>query len=285
MSDEQDMRNMGGLATHLKVTWAMMLIGTLALTGFPFTAGYFSKDAIIESAFAAHGGAATMAFWLLVIAAFFTSFYSWRLMFMTFHGKARASRDVMNHVHESPQVMLIPLYVLAVGALLAGIVFKEYFVGHDEALFWGTSLYRSPENNIVEEFHNVPAWVVWSPFVAMVLGFAVSWLFYIRRPDLPGKLAEQHQPVYQFLLNKWYIDELYDLIFVRPAKWLGRFFWKKGDGWLIDGFGPDGISARVLDTTNRIVKLQSGFVYHYAFAMMIGLVLLITWYMFAGVHG
>jgi NADH-quinone oxidoreductase subunit L len=127
-----------------------------------------------------------------VIAAFFTSFYSWRLMFMTFHGKARASRDVMNHVHESPQVMLIPLYVLAVGALLAGILFKEYFVGHDEALFWGTSLYRSPENNIVEEFHNVPAWVVWSPFVAMVLGFAVSWLFYIRRPDLPGKLAEQH---------------------------------------------------------------------------------------------
>jgi NADH-quinone oxidoreductase subunit L len=284
MSDEQDMRNMGGLMPHLKVTWAMMLIGTLALTGFPFTAGYFSKDAIIESAFAAHGGAATMAFWLLVIAACFTSFYSWRLMFMTFHGKPRASRDVMNHVHESPQVMLIPLYVLAVGALLAGIVFKEYFVGHDEALFWGTSLYRSPENKIVEEFHHVPAWVVWSPFVAMVIGFALSWLFYIRKPDLPRKLAEQHQPVYQFLLNKWYIDELYDLIFVRPAKWLGRFFWKKGDGWLIDGFGPDGISARVLDTTNRIVKLQSGFVYHYAFAMMIGIVFLITWYMFAGAH-
>jgi NADH-quinone oxidoreductase subunit L len=284
MSDEQDMRNMGGLMPHLKVTWAMMLIGTLALTGFPLTAGYFSKDAIIESAFAAHGGAATFAFWLLVMAACFTSFYSWRLMFMTFHGKARASRDVMNHVHESPQVMLIPLYVLAVGALLAGAVFKAYFIGHDEALFWGTALYRAPENNIVEEMHHVPAWVIWSPFVAMVIGFAVSWLFYIRRPDLPGKLAAANEPVYQFLLNKWYFDELYDLIFVRPAKWLGRFLWKQGDGWLIDGFGPDGISARVIDTTNRIVKLQSGFVYHYAFAMLIGVVFLITWFMFAGAH-
>ncbi len=285
MSDEQDMRNMGGLAPHLKVTWAMMLIGTLALTGFPLTAGYFSKDAIIESAFAAHGGVSQLAFWLLVIAACFTSFYSWRLMFMTFHGKPRASRDVMNHVHESPQVMLVPLYVLAIGALAAGFAFKEYFIGHDEALFWGTALYRTPENNIVEEMHHVPGWVIWSPFVAMVIGFAVSWLFYIRRPDLPQKLADQHQPVYQFLLNKWYFDELYDLIFVRPAKWLGRFFWKQGDGWLIDGFGPDGISARVTDATSRIVKLQSGFVYHYAFAMMIGIVFLITWYMFAGVHG
>ena len=285
MSDEQDMRNMGGLAPHLKVTWVMMLIGTLALTGFPLTAGYFSKDAIIEAAFAAHGGVTTLAFTLLVISACFTSFYSWRLMFMTFHGKPRASRDVMNHVHESPQVMLIPLYVLAVGALLAGYLFKQYFIGDNEALFWGTALYRNPENNIVQELHHVPAWVVWSPFVAMIIGFAVAWLFYIRRPDLPKALADQHQPVYQFLLNKWYIDELYDLIFVRPAMWLGRFFWKQGDGWLIDGFGPDGISARVLDATNRIVKLQSGFVYHYAFAMMIGIVFLITWYMFAGVPG
>jgi NADH-quinone oxidoreductase subunit L len=285
MSDEQDMRNMGGLAPHLKVTWILMLIGTLALTGFPFTAGYFSKDAIIEGAFAAHGGAATLAFWLVVIAACFTSFYSWRLIFMTFHGKPRASRDVMNHVHESPQVMLVPLYLLAAGALFAGILFKNYFIGHDEALFWGTALYRAPENKIIEEMHHVPGWVVWSPFIAMVIGFVVSWLFYIRNPELPKRLAEQHQPVYQFLLNKWYFDELYDLIFVRPAKWLGRFLWKKGDGWAIDGFGPDGVSARVMDTANRIVKLQSGFVYHYAFAMLLGAAFLITWYMFAGVHG
>ncbi len=285
MSDEQDMRNMGGLAPHLKVTWIMMLIGTLALTGFPFTAGYFSKDAIIESAFAAHGGAATYAFVLLVIAACFTSFYSWRLIFMTFHGKHRASRDVMNHVHESPQVMLIPLYLLAAGALLAGLLFKGHFIGHDEALFWGTSLYRSPENNIIDEMHHVPGWVVWSPFVAMVVGFAVSWLFYIRNPELPKRLAAQHEPVYRFLLNKWYFDELYDLIFVRPAMWLGRFLWKKGDGWAIDGFGPDGVSARVMDVAGRIVRLQSGFVYHYAFAMLLGVAFLITWYMFAGVAG
>jgi NADH-quinone oxidoreductase subunit L len=285
MSDEQDMRNMGGLAPHLKVTWIMMLIGTLALTGFPFTAGYFSKDAIIEGAFAAHGPAAVFAFWALVTAACFTSFYSWRLMFMTFHGKPRASRDVMNHVHESPQVMLVPLYLLALGALFAGILFKDFFIGHDEALFWGTALYRSLENNIVEEMHHVPGWVIWSPFIAMVIGFAVAWLFYIRNPQLPVALAERNQPFYQFLLNKWYFDELYDFIFVRPAMWLGRFLWRKGDGWLIDGFGPDGVSARVLDATNRIVKLQSGFVYHYAFAMLIGVAALITWYMFAGAHG
>jgi len=284
MSDEQDMRNMGGLAPHLKLTWIMMLIGTLALTGFPLTAGYFSKDAIIESAFAAHGGAATMAFWLLVISACFTSFYSWRLIFMTFHGKPRASRDVMNHVHESPYVMLVPLFVLALGALFAGLLFKEYFIGHDEALFWGTAIYRLPENNIVTEMHHVPGWVVWSPFVAMVIGFALSWLFYIRNPELPKQLAAQNEPLYKFLLNKWYFDELYDLIFVRPAMWLGRFLWKKGDGWMIDGFGPDGVSARVLGAANRIVKLQSGFVYHYAFAMLLGAAFLITWYMFAGAH-
>lgn len=284
MSDEQDMRNMGGLAPHLKLTWIMMLIGTLALTGFPLTAGYFSKDAIIESAFAAHGGAATMAFWLLVISACFTSFYSWRLIFMTFHGKPRASRDVMNHVHESPYVMLVPLFVLALGALFAGLLFKEYFIGHDEALFWGTALYRLPENNIVTEMHHVPGWVIWSPFVAMVIGFALSWLFYIRNPELPKRLAAQNEPLYKFLLNKWYFDELYDLIFVRPAMWLGRFLWKKGDGWMIDGFGPDGVSARVMGTASRIVKLQSGFVYHYAFAMLLGAAFLITWYMFAGAH-
>ncbi len=284
MSDEQDMRNMGGLAPHLKLTWIMMLIGTLALTGFPLTAGYFSKDAIIESAFAAHGGAATMAFWLLVISACFTSFYSWRLIFMTFHGKPRASRDVMNHVHESPYVMLVPLFALALGALFAGLAFKEYFIGHDEALFWGTAIYRLPENNIVTQMHHVPGWVVWSPFVAMVIGFALSWLFYIRNPELPKRLAAQNEPLYKFLLNKWYFDELYDLIFVRPAMWLGRFLWKKGDGWMIDGFGPDGVSARVMDAAGRIVKLQSGFVYHYAFAMLLGAAFLITWYMFAGAH-
>ncbi|MGI9371334.1 MAG: NADH-quinone oxidoreductase subunit L [Hyphomicrobiales bacterium] len=284
MSDEQDMRNMGGLFPHLKVTWVLMLIGTIALTGFPFTAGYFSKDAIIEAAYASHAATSGFAFWMLLIAAFMTSFYSWRLMFMTFHGKPRASSEVMSHVHESPQIMLVPLYILALGALAAGFLFKGYFIGHDEMKFWGESLFRGPENKIVEELHHVPGWVPWSPFVAMVLGFALSWLFYIKDTTLPVRLATMHQPLYQFLLNKWYFDEIYDFLFVRPAMWLGRFLWKKGDGWFIDGLGPDGISARVLDVTNRIVRLQTGFVYHYAFAMLIGVAALVTYFMFWGVH-
>jgi NADH-quinone oxidoreductase subunit L len=279
MSGEQDLRKMGGLAPHIKVTWAMMLIGTLALTGFPFTAGYFSKDAIIESAYAAHAAPGHLAFWLLVVAAFFTSFYSWRLMFLTFHGKSRAEPEVVSHAHESPQVMLVPLYILAVGALVAGFVFKDYFIGHEYEAFWRGAVVKG---EIIEEMHHVPGWVVWSPTIAMVLGFLLSWLFYIRSPELPVKLAAQHEPLYKFLLNKWYFDELYDLLFVRPAMWLGRFLWKKGDGYVIDGFGPDGVAARVNDVTNQVVRLQTGYVYHYAFAMLIGVAALITWFMFGG---
>ncbi|QPC44812.1 NADH-quinone oxidoreductase subunit L [Kaustia mangrovi] len=280
MSDEQDMRKMGGLFPHLKKTWAMMLVGTLALTGFPLTAGYFSKDAIIEAAFAAHSGVGQYAFWLTVIAAFLTSFYSWRLMFMTFHGRQRASRDVMAHVHESPNVMLVPLYLLAIGALVAGGLFKGLFIGHEEAEFWGAALLRGEGNEIVEAMHHVPGWVPFAPTVMMVAGFALAWLFYIARPEMPKALAEMHRPLYLFLLNKWYFDELYDLVFVRGAKALGRFLWKRGDGWAIDGFGPDGVSARVIDITNRIVRLQTGYLYHYAFAMLVGIAALITWLMF-----
>jgi NADH-quinone oxidoreductase subunit L len=284
MSDEQDMRRMGGLAPHLRKTWALMLIGTLALTGFPGTAGFFSKDAVIESAFASHAVASGYAFVLLVLAAFLTSFYSWRLMFMTFHGKPRASSEVMSHVHESPNVMLVPLYVLAAGALLAGVLFSGYFIGHDEQAFWAESLVRVAENRIVEEMHDVPFWVKASPFVAMVLGFTVSWYCYIRRPDIPGRLAAQHVLIYRFLLNKWYFDEIYDFLLVEPAKKLGRLLWKGGDGWLIDGFGPDGVSARVIDVARNIVRLQTGYVYHYAFAMLIGVAALITFYMFGGAY-
>jgi NADH-quinone oxidoreductase subunit L len=282
MSNEQDIRKMGGLAPHIRLTWLMMLIGTLSLTGFPFTAGFYSKDAIIESSFASHATVAGLAYALLVIAAFFTSFYSWRLMFLTFHGEPRASRETMSHVHESPNVMLIPLYLLGLGAIAAGFVFSPYFIGHDESLFWGTSLYRSPDNKIIEEMHHVPGLVVWSPTIAMALGFALAYLFYIRRTDLPVKLAEQHEPLYRFLLNKWYFDELYDFLFVNPAKWLGRFLWKKGDGWLIDGLGPDGVSSRIIDITRGVVRLQTGYVFHYAFAMLIGVALLVTWFMFGG---
>ncbi len=282
MSDEQDMRKMGGLRPHLKKTYWLMVIGTLALTGFPLTAGYYSKDAVIESAFAIQTGSGEFAFWLLVVAALMTSFYSWRLIFMTFHGKARASREVMSHVHESPPVMIIPLYVLALGALFAGWLFADKFIGLDkEALFWGTGIYRSAENEILELMHNVPKWVVYSPFVAMVIGFAISWLFYIKRPDIPVRLATTNEPLYKFLLNKWYFDEIYDFLLVRPTMWLGKFLWKQGDGRIIDGFGPNGVAARVADVTSWVVRMQSGYVYHYAFAMLLGVAGLVTYFMFA----
>ncbi|RWC42300.1 NADH-quinone oxidoreductase subunit L [Mesorhizobium sp.] len=285
VSDEQDMRRMGGLRTLIPKTYWMMVIGTLALTGVGIpvtvigTAGFFSKDAIIESAFAAHNPVAGLAFVLLVVAACFTSFYSWRLIFMTFHGQPRASHEVMHHVHESPPVMLVPLYILAAGALFAGVIFHGAFIGEGYAEFWKASLFTLPENHILHDMHEVPLWVKLAPFVAMLIGFAIAWQFYIRAPEMPKNLAAQHRGLYAFLLNKWYFDELYDLLFVRPAKRLGHFLWKTGDGTVIDGLGPDGVSARVVDVTNRVVKLQTGYLYHYAFAMLIGVAALVTWMM------
>lgn len=282
---EQDMRYMGGLRKHIPVTFWMMTIGTLALTGvgIPGTmfgfAGFFSKDVIIESAYSSHSAAAGFAFTLLVIAALFTSFYSWRLAFMTFFGKPRASADVMHHVHESPMVMLAPLYILAAGAVLAGVLFEGYFFGHEYAEFWKGALFTLPENKILEEFHHVPVLVAWSPFIAMAVGFVTAWYFYIKSPSTPRRLAASQKVLYEFLLNKWYFDELYDFLFVRSAKALGRFLWKKGDVGVIDTYGPNGVAARVVDVTNRVVKLQSGYLYHYAFAMLIGIAALVTWMM------
>ncbi len=281
MGGEQDMRKMGGLAPHIRITWAMMLIGTLALTGFPFTAGYYSKDAVIEAAYMSEAGPHMFAFALLVIAAFCTSFYSWRLAFMTFNGPTRADKDTIAHSHESPMVMLAPLFVLALGALVAGVVFAPFFIGHEQALFWGSSIART---EIVDKIHDVPIWVKFSPFEAMIAGFVLAFFFYIRNTSLPGKLAAQHWPVYQFLLNKWYFDELYDFLFVRPAFWVGRLFWKQGDGAVIDGFGPNGIAARVSDGSGLITRLQTGYVYHYAFAMLIGVAAIVSWFSFGGAH-
>ncbi|WP_256751248.1 NADH-quinone oxidoreductase subunit L [Mesorhizobium sp. Mes31] len=285
VSDEQDMRKMGGLRKLIPTTYWMMVIGTLALTGVGIpvtvigTAGFFSKDAIIESAFAGHNSVAGLAFVALVVAACFTSFYSWRLIFMTFHGKPRASHEVMHHVHESPPVMLVPLFILAAGALFAGIIFHGAFIGEGYAEFWKASLFTLPDNHILHEIEELPLWVELSPFIAMLIGFALAWKFYIRSPEMPVNLAAQHRGLYAFLLNKWYFDELYDFLFVRPAKRLGHFLWKTGDGTVIDGLGPDGISARVVDVTNRVVKLQTGYLYHYAFAMLIGVAALVTWMM------
>ncbi|GGG24117.1 NADH-quinone oxidoreductase subunit L [Chelatococcus composti] len=295
MHHEQDMRHMGGLRKHIPFTAAMMTIGTLALTGFPFTAGYFSKDAIIEAAYASHTPGANFAFIATVIAALFTSFYSWRLYFLTFEGKPRWAGHGHGHddhghghgdhtPHESPLVMLIPLAVLAIGVVVAGFAFKEAFIGHDYDNFWKGALFTGANNHILHEMHEVPGWVVASPFVMMVLGFLIALWFYVLNPRMPAALAAQQPLLYRFLLNKWYFDELYDFLFVRPAMWLGRVFWKKGDGWLIDGFGPDGVSARVVDVTNRVVRLQTGYVFHYAFAMLVGVAALVTWYLIGGTH-
>ena len=277
MHHEQDIRNMGGLKDKIPYTYSVMVIGTLALTGFPLTAGYFSKDAIIESAYVAHNPFAFYGFVMTVIAAGLTSFYSWRLIFKTFHGEPH-DRHHYEAAHEAPMWMLVPIGILAAGSILAGFPFKELFAGHGVEEFFRDSLKMHP--GIIEEMHHIPKTIAFLPTVMMVLGFLVSWLFYIRRPYLPVELANQHQMLYQFLLNKWYFDELYDYIFVRPAKWLGYFLWKKGDGYVIDGFGPDGVSARVLDVTRNVVKVQTGYLYHYAFAMLIGVAGLITWFMF-----
>ncbi len=282
-SDEQDMRKMGGLARHLKATWVLMLIGTLALTGFPLTAGYFSKDAIIEATFAAGSNIGMYAFVLTVAAAAMTSFYSWRLMFMTFHGKSRASEEVVSHIHESPKMMLVPLVLLATGALAAGYLFSGYFIGHGNSHFWGEAIRLAKENTILDDIHSVPFWVKTAPFVMMILGFTLAWVFYLAKPGLPARLAASMPRLYQFLLNKWYIDELYDAIFVRPAFRIGRFLWKTGDGTIIDGLGPDGIAARVMAITGRAVKMQSGFLYHYAFAMLVGVAFMVTFFLFNGI--
>ena len=175
--------------------------------------------------------------------------------------------------------MLLPLGLLSVGAVFAGVAFKESFIGHGFEHFWKSALFMGKDNHILHTMHEVPKWVVASPFAAMVIGFVLAYWMYVRRPEIPGKLAAANPALYQFLLNKWYFDELYDFLFVRPAKWLGRFLWKKGDGLVIDGLGPDGISARVVDVTNRVVRLQTGYLYHYAFAMLIGVAGLVTWYL------
>jgi NADH-quinone oxidoreductase subunit L len=285
MSDEQDMRRMGGIRKLVPWTYALMWIGSLSLVGFPLTAGFFSKDMVLETAFAAHSGVGSFAFSLGVAAAVMTSFYSFRLLFMTFHGAPRADHHVMSHVHESPWVMLGPLTILAAGALFAGILFAGSFVGDGVGQFWGRSILVLADNAVLEAAHHVPLWVKTAPFVAMLIGLAVAWWFYIRDPGQPRALARTHREAYLFLLNKWYFDELYELVLVRPAKWLGRVLWKGGDGRVIDGLGPDGVAATVIDIARRATLLQTGYIYHYAFAMLIGVAAFVTWYFARGFGG
>jgi len=281
MHHEQDIRMMGGLWRKIPYTFGVMTIGTLALTGFPLFAGYFSKDAIIESAYASHNPLGTYAFILTVVAAGLTAFYSWRLIFKTFFGEPH-DQEHYEGAHESPLWMLIPIGVLAVGSIFSGFPFKELFAGNGVDEFFRDSVKMHPK--IIEDMEEISEWVKLLPTAMMVVGAYISYVFYIRRPYLPEELAAQQPMLYQFLLNKWYFDELYDLIFVNPAKRIGYFLWKYGDGWTIDGLGPDGVSARVLDITRNVVKIQTGYLYHYAFAMLIGAAGLITWFMF-GVGG
>jgi NADH-quinone oxidoreductase subunit L len=303
MHHEQDMRKMGGLWKAIPFTWAMMLIGNLALTGvgIPYLgiglAGFYSKDAIINATFNAHTGIGTYAFTLLVVSAGMTSFYSWRQFLMTFHGRYRgldhdhhghadahdATHENGHHaptleeMHESPLTMLVPLGLLATGAVFAGMVFFHYFVGAGAAEFWRASLFfAKPAEG------ELPVWVELAPLTVTIIGFAIAYYYYILHPDLPRKLAAKRGMLYLFLFNKWYFDELYDFIFVRPAFFIGRFLWKKGDGMIIDGLGPDGISARVMDAARGAARLQSGYVYHYALAMLLGVVALATWFMATG---
>ena len=284
MHHEQDIRHMGGLKDKLPLTYWTMVIGTLALTGFPLTAGYFSKDAIIEAAYVSSNPIALYGFGATVIAAALTAFYSWRLIFLTFHGTPHDHHHY-DAARESPLVMLLPLGFLAAGSIFAGYPFRELFAGHDVADFFGDSLKFAAGSHLLEEMHHIPLLIGMAPTVMMAIGFVVAWEFYIRRPELPAELARQQEPLYKFLLNKWYFDEIYDFLIVRPTLWLARALWKYGDGWTIDGLGPDGISARVLDVTRGAVRLQTGYLYHYAFAMLIGVAALITWFMFGARAG
>lgn len=300
MSDEQDMRKMGGIWRHIPTTYLFMWIGSLALAGIPFFAGYYSKDMILESAFADHTWFGTFAFWMGIAAALMTAFYSWRLILMTFHGKPRADEKVMAHIHESPAVMISPLVVLATGAIMAGSLFYGGFVGggHEPAAyeaghevaeksdfenvwekdkFWGISLFVLPENDTVEAAHHVPKWVKLLPIAVALFGIFLAYVIYYWRQGLSSRIATAFAPLHRLFFNKWYFDELYEKIFVVNAIRLGNLFSQKGDRKIIDGIGPDGIANLSNRIGGNLGKLQTGYIYHYAFMMMLGLVGLVSW--------
>lgn len=280
MSDEQDIRKMGGIWKKIPATYVLMWIGSLALAGvWPF-AGFYSKDIILEAAYASGSEAGRFAFWMGIVAAFLTAFYSWRLIILTFHGKPRASEEVMHHIHESPKVILIPLILLSIGAITAGYLGYAWLGMVDaDGSFWnGAILMLGGEENILHAAHHVASWVKLLPLVAGVAGIGLAYVFYMFMPSLPGAIVSAFRPVYTFLLNKWFIDELYNFLFVQPAKKLGHFLWKGGDVKVIDGLGPNGfawVTARLGGVVNRV---QSGLVYHYAFIMLLGAIGLISWY-------
>ncbi|MFO0388419.1 MAG: NADH-quinone oxidoreductase subunit L [Alphaproteobacteria bacterium] len=280
MSGEQDMRRMGGIWKLMPYTYVLMWLGSLALAGIPFFAGYYSKDMILETAYAQGRTVGYFAFWMGIAAAFMTAFYSWRLLFMTFHGKPRASHDVMHHVHESPPIMLRPLLLLAFGALFSGVLGYHVFgLVSAEGDFWQATL---GSHHIIEAAHHVPGWVPVLPLLVALSGIALAWYLYVVNTSLPEKIAETFPRLYQFLLNKWYFDELYDALFVRPAKRIGYYLWRFFDEKIIDGLGPNGAAFITHIFAGRISRLQTGYVYHYAFSMLIGFMVIISWVVFGG---
>jgi NADH-quinone oxidoreductase subunit L len=290
MSDEQDMRKMGGIRKMIPITYVYMWIGSLALAGIGIPglggfAGFHSKDIILESAWGAHSLVGNYAFWMGIAAALMTAFYSWRLLFLTFHGAARCDEKTLAHVHESPASMWLPLTVLAAGAVVAGYIGHEAFVGGGMKEFWGDSLFTLDTHKALENAHHAPLWVKVLPLAVGGIGIFIAYLFYIQNTSLPGKCAARFKTLYDISYNKWYFDELYDRVFVKPAFVLGRHLWKSGDGALIDGVGPDGIAALTVKFSRMASVLQSGYVYHYAFAMLIGLVALVSWFIYGGLPG
>ena len=293
MHHEQDMRNYGGLRKKLPYTFVAMIIGTLAITGvgIPFSyeifhlpigfAGFVSKDAIIEGTYAAHSTSGIYAFWALVISALFTSFYSWRLLFMTFFGEFRGKIEQLEHTHEPERTMLFPLAFLSIGAIFSGTVFYGQFVGGSSDEFFKYAIFNKPSNHIIHEVHGVPNWVKLAPFIAMVIGFGLAIIFYIRNTNLAARLSKQHKGLYKFLLNKWYFDECFNFLIVKPILFLGDTFWKLGDGIVIDGVINKIALTLVPRLTQFYSKLQSGFLFHYAFGMIVGTTILITWFSFS----
>ena len=278
MSDEQDIRKMGGIWKLIPLTYAVMWIGNLALAGVPPFAGFYSKDAILEAAWASHSAYAEYGFWCLLGAAFLTAFYSWRLLILTFHGAPRADAHIMAHVHESPAVMTVPLILLSIGAIVTGFGFAEQLIGPDWAHFWGAAIQIAPSNHVLHDMHAVPELVGLAPTLMGAAGIALAWVMYVAQPQWPGRLAASFGGIYRFLLNKWYFDELYARIFVAPAMALARSLWQ-ADREVIDGM-PNGVARLTSDGATQIVKLQTGSIANYAFVMLIGVVFLVTIYLF-----
>jgi NADH-quinone oxidoreductase subunit L len=278
MHDEQDIRKMGGIWKKIPITYTVFWAGSLALAGvFPF-AGYFSKDAIINATWASGTAIGQYGFWCTLLAAFLTAFYSWRLIIVTFHGAPRADHHTMEHVHESPLVMTVPLMVLAVGALVTGFVFHDQILGADWRAFWGNSIQINPINHVLALSEELPALIEYAPSVVGLLGIALAYVMYMALPTLPGRLANTVPAVYRFVLNKWYFDELYNAVIIQPFMAMARVLWQVGDATIIDGI-PNGIAELTSEGSTQVVKIQTGSIAVYAFTMLIGLVVLVGIYM------